>query len=71
MAMDWSWLPLPTSPSASAPEWISFTLPAQKQPLTSALPVVAIFRLGGGRSKAGRYYQPWLLASDMIDERLR
>ena len=62
--MDWSWLPVPTPPLTSAPEWISFPIPAHKQPLPSALPVVAIFRLGGGLSKASRCYQPWLLASE-------
>ena len=29
--LDWSWLPLPISPSASAPEWISFTLPCLRR----------------------------------------
>ena len=62
--IDWSWLPLPTSPPASAQEWISFTMPAREQLLPSTLPVIAIFRLCTGPSGEGRTYQPWLLASE-------
>ena len=60
--LDWSWLPVPASPQASAQEWISFELPTHRQPLPSSLPVKAIFKLwGSGRA---RRYVPWLLASE-------
>ena len=49
--LDWAWLPLPISPPASAPEWIAFTLPAQKQPLPSALPRRLRF---SGRARGAR-----------------
>ena len=60
--LDWSWLPVPASPQASAQEWISFELPTHRQPLPSSLPVRAIFKLwNSGRT---RKYVPWLLASE-------
>ena len=61
--LDWSWLPIPASPQASAQEWISFDLPAQRQPLPSSLPVSAIFKLCSS-GHARRAYVPWLLASE-------
>ena len=60
--LDWSWLPVPVSPRASAREWISFDLPKRRQPLRSSLPVKAIFKLCGG--ERSRTYVPWLLTSE-------